>query len=91
MDRRRIGTAIADTDANQQVLSLDFGVFHNYVEIAALVEYSGVNELVLRFELCSADGSPRAADRMGTRPEDTCRGTSCTSGSACYPDKSNIP
>jgi len=45
MNGRSVWTAVGDADADQQVLRLGLGVLHRHIEIAPLVEYSGVNEL----------------------------------------------
>ena len=48
VDRRRLGAAVADGDAGQQVGRAGLGVVDLDVEVAAVVEDAGVQQLVLR-------------------------------------------
>ena len=47
MDRRRIGTAVLDRDADDEVLGRRLGVLHGHVEVPVVVEDAGVQELEL--------------------------------------------
>src|SRR5918992_2049709 len=51
LDRRRRRAAITDADADEDVFRLELGVLHHHVEIAALVEDPGVDQLVFPVEL----------------------------------------
>src|ERR1035438_10014560 len=50
LDWRRFGSAIADIDADQQVLRRDLSILHLDVEISAAVKNPGVDEFVFPFQ-----------------------------------------
>ena len=64
MNRRRVRAAIAHADLDQNVGGRLFGVFHEDIEVAILVENASINQLVLRF---GATASPIRLDQITIR------------------------
>ena len=54
MKRRRVGSAVARADADQDVIGPGLGVFDEDVEVPVVVENAGVEQLVLGFVLAAA-------------------------------------
>jgi|SRR5574338_1543618 hypothetical protein len=54
MQRSGRRTAVASRDTNEQILRSSFGVFDENVEVAVLVEYSSVQQLVLKIQPTAA-------------------------------------
>ena len=86
-----VRSAVVDRDADQDVFDRGLGVFDEHVEVAIAVEDAGVEELELRRVAAARARSPPPGARRGTPPADTCRATSCTSGSACCRGRSSTP
>ena len=82
VQRRRLGPAVGDGDADQDVVGRRLRVLGEDVEVAVVVEDAGVDQLELGLALAARGGSPRPAARTGTRAAGTCRAPSGTSASA---------
>ena len=46
--------AIAGGDAHEQIVGIDAGIFDKNIEIAVIVEYAGIDELIFRLQLPAA-------------------------------------
>ena len=67
MQRRRFGTAIHDRDANQNVLDTRLRILDEYVEIAILVEHSGIEQFELAVVLAPVPVLVHQTRRRETR------------------------
>ena len=85
------GTAVVNADLDQDVLGRFLGILDEDVEVAILIEHARVEQFVLEFVAGSDRGLCRPGWRTGRPPADTCRGTSCTNGSACCRGRSSTP
>ena len=48
MERRGVGAAVVRSDPDRQVLRVGLGVLDEDVEVAIVIEYAGIEQLVLR-------------------------------------------
>jgi hypothetical protein len=80
-----------DGDADEHVLGSRLRVLDEHVEVPVLVEGARIEQLVLEI---LARAPSIALDQVSVRVfalRDTCRGTSCTSASACCRRRSSTP
>ena len=91
MKRRRVRAAIDRLDADQDVVRSGLGVFDEDIEVAVVVEDTGVDQLELEIALAAPAILLEQAARREIPAAGTCRETSCTSASASSRDKNSIP
>src|SRR5918995_494767 len=53
MDRGGFGTTIGHCDADGDVVGTELGIFGDHIEVAALIEDAGIDQLELGFELAA--------------------------------------
>ncbi len=93
VERRRLGPAVHRGDAAQEVLGVGLGVLDEDVEVAVGREGvpERVEQLELRLALVALAVDLDELVRTDTPPADTCRASSCRSGSASRRGRSSTP
>jgi hypothetical protein len=91
MDCGRFRRAINYADLNKQTFRSVLGIFYEDIEVAVFIKDTRVNQFLLRLVAGATLVRLDQIDVGELGPADTCIGISCTSESACYRGKSNIP